>query len=139
MLAQQVELAVKHSAEFDKLEAILQEANEAQLEAKEVELESRHGREKEKLEARMLANMDTLENTYLQEIHTIRDEKEAALGELERQHKAEVKQLEAEQLSITDELRRELAQAHIDKFNAMATKLNQAHQVCVCVCVCVSV
>ncbi|XP_031414935.1 pericentrin isoform X2 [Clupea harengus] len=128
LLAQQVELAVKHSAEFDKLEAILQEANEAQLEAKEVELESRHGREKEKLEARMLANMDTLENTYLQEIHTIRDEKEAALGELERQHKAEVKQLEAEQLSITEELRRELAQAHIDKFNAMATKLNQAHQ-----------
>lgn len=64
--ALQTELTTRHSAELDKLEAVLQEANEAQLEAKEVELESRHRRAREELETKMLANMDTLENTYLQ-------------------------------------------------------------------------
>ncbi|XP_041937338.1 pericentrin isoform X2 [Alosa sapidissima] len=130
--ALEAELAARHRAEFEKLEAVLQEANEAQLEAKEVELERRHRRANEELEAKMLANMDTLENTYLQEIQTVREEGEAALAEfraeLEAQHKAELKRLGAEQLSITEELRKELAKAHLDKFNAMATELNQAHQ-----------
>lgn len=66
----------------------------------------------------------------------MRDEGEAALQKLreeqEARHRAELQRLGAEQLSITEKLRRELAQAHLDKFNAMATELNQAHQVCVC-------
>lgn len=64
--ALEAELAARRTAELEKLEAVLQEANEAQLEAKEVELESRHRRAREELETKMLANMDTLENAYLQ-------------------------------------------------------------------------
>lgn len=35
----------------------------------------------------------------------------------------------AEQLSIREELRKELAQMHIDKFSAMAAELSHVHKV----------
>ncbi|XP_060774688.1 pericentrin isoform X2 [Neoarius graeffei] len=125
-------LAEKHNAELDKLQVVLQETNLAQLEAQEAELGARHKQEMEELETRMLCNMDTLESTYLKEIQAVREEKDAALRELrasvEQEQAKEIDRVKQEELTIRDELRKELAQAHMDKFSAMATELGHAHQ-----------
>ncbi len=78
----EMELTNKHKVELDRLEAVLQETNLAQLEAQEAELQTRHKQEREELEERLLANMDTLESTYLKEIQAVRDEKERELRDL---------------------------------------------------------
>ncbi|XP_042179861.1 pericentrin-like isoform X7 [Oncorhynchus tshawytscha] len=128
-------LESKRKSELDHLEAVLQETNQAQLEAQEAELEHRHQEEREELEKRMLGNMDTLETTYLREIQTLRDQKSA----LEAKHKQEVERERSrlnqeverdglEQQSVREELRKELAQLHMEKFSAMATELSHTHQ-----------
>lgn len=126
-------LAEKHRAELDKLQVVLQETNVAQLEAQEAELGARHRQEMEELETRMLSNMDTLESTYLKEIQAVREEKEEALRELgaslEQQQAKEIERVKQEELAIREELRKELARVHMDKFSAMATELSHAHQV----------
>ncbi|XP_053085782.1 pericentrin isoform X3 [Pangasianodon hypophthalmus] len=125
-------LAEKHRAELDKLQVVLQETNEAQLEAQEAELGAHHKQEMEELETRMLCNMDTLESTYLTEIQAVREEKEDALRELraslEQQQAIEMERVKQEELTIREELRKELARVHMDKFSAMATELSHAHQ-----------
>ncbi|XP_053540107.1 pericentrin isoform X5 [Ictalurus punctatus] len=125
-------LAEKHRAELDKLQVVLQETNVAQLEAQEAELGARHRQEMEELETRMLSNMDTLESTYLKEIQAVREEKEEALRELgaslEQQQAKEIERVKQEELAIREELRKELARVHMDKFSAMATELSHAHQ-----------
>ncbi|XP_052355300.1 pericentrin-like isoform X4 [Oncorhynchus keta] len=128
-------LESKRKSELDHLEAVLQETNQAQLEAQEAELEHRHQEEREELEKRMLGNMDTLETTYLREIQTLRDQKSS----LEAKHKQEVERERSrlnqevgrdwlEQQSVREELRKELAQLHMEKFSAMATELSHTHQ-----------
>uniref|UniRef100_A0A4W5KUS0 ELK domain-containing protein n=1 Tax=Hucho hucho TaxID=62062 RepID=A0A4W5KUS0_9TELE len=128
-------LESKRKSELDRLEAVLQETNQAQLEAQEAELEHRHQEEREELEKRMLGNMDTLETTYLREIQTLHDQKSA----LEAEHKQEVERERSrlnqevvrdglEQQSVREELRKELAQLHMEKFSAMATELSHTHQ-----------
>ncbi|TTH38804.1 Pericentrin [Bagarius yarrelli] len=125
-------LAEKHMAELDKLQVVFQETNLAQLEAQEAELEERHKQEMEELETRMLCNMDTLESTYLKEIQAVRDGKEAALRDLgaslEQQQAEEIERLKQEELIVREELRKKLAQVHMDKFSVMATELSHAHQ-----------
>ncbi|KAJ8003709.1 hypothetical protein DPEC_G00151130 [Dallia pectoralis] len=124
-------LDLKHKAELDRLEA----TNQAQLEALEAELEHRHQEERDELEVRMLGNMDTLEATYLREIQTLRDEKLS----LEMKHRQEMEhelsrlnqEAECERLahqSVREELKREFAQMHMEKFSAMATELSHVHQ-----------
>lgn len=112
---------------------VLQETNEAQLEAQEAELGGRHKQEMEELETRMLCNMDTLESTYLKEIQAVREEKEHALQELraslEQRQANEIEKVKQESLTLREELRKELARVHMDKFSAMATELGHAHQV----------
>lgn len=126
-------LAEKHRDELDKLQVVLQETNMAQLEAQEAELGARHKQEMEELETRMLCNMDTLESTYLMEIQAVRKEKEVAHQELrasmEQQQAREIERVKQEELAIREELRKELAWVHMDKFSAMATELGHAHQV----------
>lgn len=126
-------LAEQHRAELDKLQVVLQETNVAQLEAQEAELQARHKQEMEELETRMLCNMDTLESTYLKEIQAVREEKEDALQELraslEQQQAQEIERVKQKELTIREELRKELARVHMDKFSAMATELGHAHQV----------
>nr|XP_046179306.1 LOW QUALITY PROTEIN: pericentrin-like [Oncorhynchus gorbuscha] len=117
-------LESKCKAELDRLEAVLQETNEAQLEAQEAELEHRHQEEREELEKRMLGNMDTLETTYLREIQTLRYQK----SQLEAEHMREVECDGLEQQSVREELRKKLAQLHMEKFSAMATELSHTHQ-----------
>lgn len=126
-------LSEKHWAELDKLQVVLQETNAAQLEAQEAELGARHKQEMEELETRMLCNMDTIESTYLKEIQAVRGENEDALRELraslERGQAKEIERVKQEELTIREELRKELARVHMDKFSAMATELGHAHQV----------
>ncbi|KAG1942369.1 pericentrin [Pimephales promelas] len=122
------ELTNKHKAELDKLEAVLQETNLAQLEAQEAELQARHKQEREELEERLMANMDTLESTYLNEIQAVRDEKDRELRDLQEHYTREIERVRKEEQTIREDLRRELANVHMDKFSAMARELHQAHQ-----------
>ncbi|XP_067315268.1 pericentrin isoform X2 [Pseudorasbora parva] len=124
----EMELTNKHKAELDKLEAVLQETNLAQLEAQEAELQARHKQEREELEERLLANMDTLESTYLKEIQAVRDEKEGELCDLREHYTREIERVRKEEQTIREDLRSELAKVHMDKFSAMARELHQAHQ-----------
>ncbi|XP_055068411.2 pericentrin isoform X2 [Misgurnus anguillicaudatus] len=128
----EMELTKKHKVELDKLDAVFQETNLAQLEAQEAELKAQHKQEREELEERLLANMDTLENTYLKEIQAVRDEKEGELRELrallEQRLIGEIERVRREEQTIREELRSELAKVHMDKFTAMAMELRQAHQ-----------
>uniref|UniRef100_A0A3B3YRD9 Pericentrin/AKAP-450 centrosomal targeting domain-containing protein n=1 Tax=Poecilia mexicana TaxID=48701 RepID=A0A3B3YRD9_9TELE len=122
------ELGNKHKAELDlkKLEAAFKETSQAQLEALEAELAHRHQEERDELEKRMLGNMDTLEATYLKEVQVSRDEPFDPIRSSE--HKQLMERQTAEQLSIREELKRELAQVHMDKFKAMAAELNHVHK-----------
>ncbi|XP_042613812.1 A-kinase anchor protein 9-like isoform X2 [Cyprinus carpio] len=124
----EMELANKHEVELNRLEAVLQETNLAQLEAQEAELQARHKQEREELEERLLANMDTLESTFLKEIQTVQDEKERELRDLVEHYTGEIERVRKEEQTIREDLRSELAKVHMDKFSAMAAELNQAHQ-----------
>uniref|UniRef100_A0A671KT57 Pericentrin-like n=1 Tax=Sinocyclocheilus anshuiensis TaxID=1608454 RepID=A0A671KT57_9TELE len=125
----EMELTNKHKVELDRLEVVLQETNLAQLEAQEAELQARHKQEREELEERLLANMDTLESTYLKEIQAVQDEKERELRDLVEHYTEEIERVRKEEQTIREDLRSELAKVHMDKFSAMAAELNQAHQV----------
>ncbi|XP_048056654.1 pericentrin isoform X5 [Megalobrama amblycephala] len=124
----EMELTNKHKAELDKLEAVLQETNLAQLEAQEAELQARHKQEREELEERLLANMDTLESTYLKEIQAVRDEKEGELRDLQEHYTREIERVRKEEQTIREDFRSELVKVHMDNFSAMTRELHQAHQ-----------
>ncbi|KAI4804513.1 hypothetical protein KUCAC02_026139, partial [Chaenocephalus aceratus] len=135
LVALEAALDSKRKADIESLEGVLKETNQAQLEASEAELTRKHQEEKDELEMRMLGNMDTLESTYLKEVQALRDE----IIQLEERHcrglnlqKSEHRQVlerhASEQLSIREELRKELAQLHIEKFSAMAVELSHVHK-----------
>ncbi|XP_042292883.1 pericentrin isoform X3 [Thunnus maccoyii] len=135
LVALEAALNSKRKTDLESLEAVFQETSQAQLEALEAELARKHQEEKDELEKRMLGNMDTLEATYLKEVQTLRDE----MVQLEERHcqdvnrqKSEHRQIMerhgAEQLSIREELRKELAQLHMEKFSAMAAELSHVHK-----------
>ncbi|XP_077396087.1 pericentrin isoform X2 [Festucalex cinctus] len=135
LVALEVALNSKRKEDLEALEALFQETSQAQLEAQETELARKHQEETDEIEKRMLSNMDTLEATYLKEVHVLRDE----MVQLEQRHhqdlagqKAEhqhVKQrYAAEQESVREQLRKEIAQMHMDKFRAMAAELSHVHQ-----------
>ncbi|XP_078031283.1 pericentrin isoform X3 [Epinephelus lanceolatus] len=135
LVALEAALHSKRKADLESLEAVFQETNQAQLEALEAELTRRHQEERDELEKRMLGNMDTLEATYLKEVQTLRDEivqLEEKYSQNLNRHKSEHKQImerhAAEQLSIREDLRKELAQVHIEKFSAMAAELSHVHK-----------
>ncbi|KAI1899257.1 hypothetical protein AGOR_G00059940 [Albula goreensis] len=139
----EVRLKERHRVELDSLRVELQERSRAKVEAMKAETEARHRAESDELEARMLSNMDTLESTYLAEIQSIRDERDHELQELrdsfdkaqhknERAHSAELKRLRAEHQThlvfITEELRRELALARLDKSFSSSSEQDKAQQ-----------
>ncbi|KAM9777455.1 LOW QUALITY PROTEIN: pericentrin [Neosynchiropus ocellatus] len=128
-------LQSKRKKDLENLEAAFQETSRAQLEVLESELSGRHQEEKDELEKRMLANMDTLEATYLKEVQTLRDEivqrEEKHCQDLQSQQTEHQKAMERhleEQAAIREELRKELAQLHMEKFRAMAAELSQVHK-----------
>lgn len=51
------------------------------------------------------------------------------LNRLKSEHRQIMERHAAEQLSIREELRKELAQVHIEKFSAMAAELSHVHKV----------
>ncbi|XP_028995899.1 pericentrin isoform X2 [Betta splendens] len=135
LVALEAALDSKQKADLKGLEAALQETYQAQLEALEAGLNRKHQEERDELEKRMLGNMDTLEATYLKEVQALRD----GMVQLEEQHRQELnrqisehKQMmeikTAEQLSIREELRKHLAQVHMEKFSAMAAELSHVHK-----------
>ncbi|MFT7808003.1 pericentrin isoform X6 [Arapaima gigas] len=139
----EAELKSKHKAEMEQLEVELKNEHKSEMEKLEVELNDKHRialehlqelhkKERDELEARMLSNMDTLEATYLSEIQSIRDEHTRVLQEKERSCAAELQRLSEEQQShmqaTSEELRGQLAQAHMEKFTAMAAELGQVHK-----------
>ncbi|KAM8833844.1 pericentrin [Synchiropus picturatus] len=125
----------KRKKDLESLETAFQETSRAQLEVLESELSVKHQEEKDELEKRMLANMDTLEATYLKEVQTLRDEivqrEEKHSKDLQSQQTEHQKAIERnleEQISNREDLRKELAQLHMDKFRAMAAELSQVHK-----------
>ncbi|XP_051804402.1 pericentrin isoform X2 [Acanthochromis polyacanthus] len=135
LVALEAALGSKRKEDLESLEAVLQETSQARLEALEAELSRRHQEERDQLEKRMLGNMDTLEATYLKEVQMLRDQ----MVQLEDKHcedlncqNSEHKQLmerhNAEQLSIREDMRKELAQVHMEKFRAMAAELSHVHK-----------
>lgn len=68
LVAVEAALSSKRKADLEGLEAVFQKTSQAQLEAFEAELAHKHQEEKDELEKRMLANMDTVETTYLKEV-----------------------------------------------------------------------
>lgn len=51
------------------------------------------------------------------------------LSRQKSEHKQNIERYTAEQLSIREDLRKELAQVHIEKFSAMAAELSHVHKV----------
>ncbi|XP_047193520.1 pericentrin isoform X4 [Scophthalmus maximus] len=136
IVALEAALNSKQKADLKSLEDMLQETNQVRLEALEAELTRNHQEERDLLEKRMLGNMDTLEATYLKEVQTLRDEM-VQLDERHCQdlnhHRSDSRQIierhAAEQLSIREEVRKELAQVHVEKFSAMAAELSHVHKI----------
>ncbi|XP_018599903.2 pericentrin isoform X2 [Scleropages formosus] len=124
----EVALNAAHRVELEQLEANLNAAHRVELE----QLEVNQKKQRDDLESQMLSNMDILEATYLSEIQTIRSEHMQLMQEKERSHSAELQRLSEKQQryvqAATEELRGKLAQAHVDKFTAMAAELGQAHK-----------
>ncbi|XP_077477528.1 pericentrin [Stigmatopora argus] len=121
-------LASKRQEDLEALEASYRGTVGARLEAREAELAQKHQEEVDEIEKRMLSNMDTLEATYLKEVHALRDE----MILLEQKHHQDlVSQKERyfkEQEVVREEVKKELAQMHVDKFRAMAAELDLNHQ-----------
>ncbi|KAM4540827.1 pericentrin [Fundulus diaphanus] len=135
LVALESALRSKRTEDLKQLEAAFQETSQAQLEALEADLCRRHQEERDELEKRMLGNMDTLEATYLKEVQALRDEinlleetHRQALISQSSEHKRLMERQAAEQQCAREELKRELAQVHMDKFKAMAAELSHVHK-----------
>ncbi|XP_029350413.1 pericentrin isoform X2 [Echeneis naucrates] len=135
IVALEAALDSKQKSEVESLKVVFQETNQVQLEALEAELSRKHQEERDELEKRMLGNMDTLEATYLKEVQTLRDEmvqlEEQYSQDLTRQkseHRQIMERHTAEQLTFREDLRKELAQMHMEKFSAMAAELSHIHK-----------
>uniref|UniRef100_A0A3Q2YE78 Pericentrin n=1 Tax=Hippocampus comes TaxID=109280 RepID=A0A3Q2YE78_HIPCM len=111
----------KRKEDLEALEAVFQETSQAQLEAREAELARKHQEETDEIEKRMLSNMDTLEATYLKEVHV------RTCRTSDSQENVRMPNCKYE--AVREELRKELAQMHLDKFRALAAELSQVHQV----------
>lgn len=64
-----------------------------------------------------------------EEIGQLEEKHQQDLNCQKSEHRREMENYAAEQLSIREELRKELAQVHIEKFSAMAAELSQLHKV----------
>uniref|UniRef100_A0A3B4ULN8 Pericentrin n=1 Tax=Seriola dumerili TaxID=41447 RepID=A0A3B4ULN8_SERDU len=129
IVALEAALNSKQNADLESLEVVFQETNQAQLEALEAELTRKHQEESDELEKRMLGNMDTLEATYLKEVQLQLEERHRQdLNRQKSEHRQIIERHAAEELSIREELRKELAQVHMEKFSAMAAELSHIHK-----------
>ncbi|XP_070402930.1 pericentrin isoform X4 [Nothobranchius furzeri] len=118
------ELETNLNAQLVAAETALDSKRKEELEALEADLARKHQEEKDELEKRMLGNMDTLETTYLKEVQVLRDE----IVQLKERHHQDLAVQSAEHTHLMEELRKELAQVHVEKFRAMAAELNHLHR-----------
>ncbi|XP_075285816.1 pericentrin isoform X4 [Opisthocomus hoazin] len=137
----------KHQAEIETLKSTLESKQQVQLEACVAELQRKHQAQIDELEAKHLSNLDSLESSYLSEIQNIRDEHSQALEKLQLQHTEQllekdkmdqaclVQEIEmlklkhAEELQLSqNNLKIELATAHVEKLKTMAVEAEAAHK-----------
>ncbi|XP_071603047.1 pericentrin isoform X15 [Heliangelus exortis] len=147
ILSLTAELQTKHQAEIETLKSTLESKQQIQLEACVAELQTKHQTKIDELEAKHLSNLDSLESSYLSEIQNIRDEHRQALEKLQLQHAEELhekdkidqarlvqeiellKSKHAEELQLCqNNLKIELATAHMEKLKAMAVEAEEAHK-----------
>ncbi|KAM9380406.1 pericentrin [Phaethornis superciliosus] len=147
ILSLTAELQTKHQAEIETLKSTLESKQQIQLEACVAELQTKHQTKIDELEAKHLSNLDSLESSYLSEIQNIRDEHSRALEKLQLQHAEELhekdiidqarlvqeiellKSKHAEELQLCqNNLKIELATAHMEKLKAMAAEAEEAHK-----------
>lgn len=64
-----------------------------------------------------------------EEIGQLEEKHRRDLDYQKSEHRQEMEKCAAEQLVLREELRKELAQVHIEKFSAMAAELSQLHKV----------
>lgn len=67
--------------------------------------------------------------TLRDQILSLEEQRHQDLNLQKSEHRQMMEQQAAEKLSIREELRKELAQVHIEKFSAMAAELSCAHKV----------
>ncbi|XP_069716909.1 pericentrin [Phaenicophaeus curvirostris] len=141
------EFQAKHQDEIEMLKSTLESKQQSHLEAHVAELQAKHQTEVDKLEAKHLSNLDSLESSYLSEIQNIRDEHSQALEKLQLQHTEQLREKDkmhqallaqeiemlklkhAEELELSqNNLKIELATAHMEKLRAMALEAEAAHK-----------
>ncbi|XP_053926397.1 pericentrin isoform X3 [Cuculus canorus] len=141
------EFQAKHQAEIETLKSTLESKQRSQLEARVAELQTKHQAEIDELEAKHLSNLDSLESSYLSEIQNIRDEHSQALEKLQLHHTEQLREKDkmhqallaqetemlklkhAEELELSqNNLKIELATAHVEKLRAMAVEAEAAHK-----------
>ncbi|XP_040461097.1 pericentrin isoform X14 [Falco naumanni] len=147
ILSLTAEFQTKHQAEIETLKSTLESKHQIQLEACVAELQTKHQAQIDELEAKHLSNLDSLESSYLSEIQNIRDEHSQALEKLQLQHTEQlhekdkmdqarlVQEIEmlklkhAEELQLSqNNLKIELATAHMEKLKAIAAEAEEAHK-----------
>lgn len=64
-----------------------------------------------------------------EEIGQLEEKQQQDLNCQKSEHRQEMENCAAEQLTLREELRKELAQVHIEKFSAMAAELSHLHKV----------
>uniref|UniRef100_A0A8C4UJL4 Pericentrin n=1 Tax=Falco tinnunculus TaxID=100819 RepID=A0A8C4UJL4_FALTI len=147
ILSLTAEFQTKHQAEIETLKSTLESKHQIQLEACVAELQTKHQAQIDELEAKHLSNLDSLESSYLSEIQNIRDEHSQALEKLQLQHTEQlhekdkmdqarlVQEIEMLKLKHAEELRLsqnnlkiELATAHMEKLKAIAAEAEEAHK-----------
>ncbi|XP_015268581.1 PREDICTED: LOW QUALITY PROTEIN: pericentrin [Gekko japonicus] len=147
ILSLTAELRAQHQAEMETLKSTLEREHQIRLEMSLANLQKNYQAQMTELEDKHLSNLDTLESTYLSEIQFLRDEHRQAVESLQvdlqeqllkqgkanqellAQNLARMKHKHDEELQICQEnLKIDLATAHIEELKVMAAELETAHK-----------
>ncbi|KAL8173213.1 UNVERIFIED_CONTAM: hypothetical protein K2H54_042482, partial [Gekko kuhli] len=147
ILSLTADLRAQHQAEIETLKSTLEREHQIRLETSLANLQKNYQTQMTELEDKHLSNLDTLESTYLSEIQFLRDEHRQAVESLQvdlqeqllkqgktnqeflAQNLARMKHKHDEELQICQEnLKIELATAHIEELKVMAAELEAAHK-----------
>ncbi|XP_077172806.1 pericentrin isoform X2 [Paroedura picta] len=141
------DLQARHQAEIETLKSSLEREHQISLETSIGNLQKNYQTQMTELEDKHLSHLDTLESTYLSEIQLLRDEhrqtveslqvdlqeqllkQDKASQELLAQNLAKMKRQHSEELQVCQEnLKIELATAHVEELKIMVAELEEAHK-----------
>ncbi|XP_054832360.1 pericentrin [Eublepharis macularius] len=147
ILSLTADLQTQHQDEIETLKSTLEREQQIHLETKISHLQKNYQAQMAEIETKHLANLDTLESAYLSEIQLLRDEHRQAVEglqvnlqeqllqqdkanqELLAQNLARMKHKHAEELQVCQEnLKIQLATAHIEELKIMAAELEEARK-----------